>query len=436
MSFHSQQLEQGMRQNMVMGTSMQLFLRTLQATQTELAQIATQALSSNPALEEELPPVQEDEPDSTPDFEAARHHDYVMETLPQRKTLGEHLEEQVMQSALPRVLEKDALALIARLDTHGFFAESPDSLGIPAARLNQALRVVQDLEPAGVGAVDLRESLLLQLQREGEQQSLAYRLVHDCWDDLAHHRFPQAARSLGVSEHALSTAVHRISRLNPDPGSYFSTVEQPIGSPDVLVERQGSELSVTLTGEMVPRLTLSAQYREMLAEHGDKVELRRYLSQCFREGRELIRAIEKRQETILAVSRAIVLRQKDFFFRGPACLRPLRMEEIAADTQMHISTVSRAVNGKYLRCEYGMYELRSFFTAALLSGDGTQSVSGVGIKAQLRALIDAENPAAPLSDASLQKLLAEKGFNVARRTIAKYRDQLRILPASMRKARL
>ena len=112
------------------------------------------------------------------------------------------------------------------------------------------------------------------------------------------------------------------------------------------------------------------------------------------------------------------------------------MEEIAADTQMHISTVSRAVNGKYLRCEYGMYELRSFFTAALLSGDGTQSVSGVGIKAQLRALIDAENPAAPLSDASLQKLLAEKGFNVARRTIAKYRDQLRILPASMRKARL
>ena len=232
MSFHSQQLEQGMRQNMVMGTSMQLFLRTLQATQTELAQIATQALSSNPALEEEPPPVQEDEPDSTPDFEAARHHDYVMETLPQRKTLGEHLEEQVMQSALPRVLEKDALALIARLDTHGFFAESPD--------------------------------------------------------DLAHHRFPQAARSLGVSEHALSTAVHRISRLNPDPGSYFSTVEQPIGSPDVLVERQGSELSVTLTGEMVPRLTLSAQYREMLAEHGDKVELRRYLSQCFREGRELI----------------------------------------------------------------------------------------------------------------------------------------------------
>lgn len=435
MSPHSPQLEQGIHQSMVMGTSMKLFLRTLQATQTELAQMATQALNSNPALEEEPPPIQE-ESGSEPDFEATRRHDYMMETLPQHKTLREHLEEQVMQSALSRVLERDALALIARLDAHGFFAESPDSLRIPEVRLNQALRVVQDLEPAGVGAVDLRESLLLQLQREGEQQSLAYRLVHDCWDDLTHHRFPQAARSLGVSENALSIAVHRISRLNPDPGSYFSTVEQPIGSPDVIVERQGSELSVALTGEMVPRLALSAQYREMLAEQGDKAELRRYLSQCFREGRELIRAIEKRQETILAVSRAIVLRQKDFFFRGPSFLRPLRMEEIAADTRMHISTVSRAVNGKYLRCEHGVYELRSFFTAALLSSDGTQGVSGAGVKAQLRALIDAENPAAPLSDAALQKLLAERGFNVARRTIAKYRDQLRILPASMRKSRL
>ena len=237
-----------------------------------------------------------------------------------------------------------------------------------------------------------------------------------------------------MNEEAISLAVHRISRLNPDPGSSFSAVEQPIGAPDVIVLRRGRDLSVNLTGEMVPNLALSAQYREMLAEQGDKAELRRYLSQCFREGRELIRAIEKRQETILAVARAIVERQRDFFLRGPSCMLPLRMEEIAEATQMHTSTVSRAVNGKYLRCDYGVYELRTFFTAALPTTSG-ESHTSVTVRAQIRALIDAENPASPLSDAALEKLLAQRGISVARRTIAKYRDQLRILPASLRKIR-
>ena len=428
------QLAQGMRQSMVMGASMQLFLRALQATQTELTQMATHALNSNPALEEVEASPPEDDVLPAPDYEASERHASMMESLPQQTTLSAHLEEQVLQSALPRVLEQDALALIARLDTHGFFAESPEMLGLPEARLRRALQVVQDLEPAGVGASDLRESLLLQLRREGEEKGLAYRIVNECWDDLTRHRFPQIARALGVNEEAIGIAVHRISRLNPDPGSLFSAVEQPIGAPDIIVLRRGKELSVSLSGEMVPHLALSAQYREMLAEQSDKAELRRYLSQCFREGRELIRAIEKRQETILAVARAIVERQRDFFLRGPSNMLPLRMEEIAEATQMHTSTVSRAVNGKYLRCEYGVYELRAFFTAALPSTDGENHTS-VSIRAQIRALIDAENPAAPLSDAAIETLLAGRGITVARRTIAKYRDQLRILPASLRKIR-
>lgn len=435
MSSESPQLTQGMRQTMTMGASMQLFLRALQATQTELTQMATQALNSNPTLEESAPPAAEDDALPSPDFEATQRHASMMEALPQQTTLSSHLEEQVLQSALPRTLERDALTLIARLDSHGFFSEPPEKLGMPPERMHKALLVVQDLEPAGVGAVDLRESLLLQLRREGEEKSLAYRLADECWDDLARHRFARAARYLGVSEEAARAAVHRISRLNPDPGSAFSSVEQPIGAPDVIVTRLGGELTVSLTGEMVPHLALSSQYREMLAEQGDKAELRRYLSRCFREGRELIRAIEKRQETILSVARAIVERQRDFFLRGPSRLLPLRMEEIAETVQMHISTVSRAVNGKYLRCEYGVYELRSFFTVALASREGEESFSGAAVKARIRAFIDEENPAAPLSDAAIEKLLAKQGLTVARRTIAKYRDQLRILPASMRKMR-
>ena len=432
----SAQLEQGMRQSMVASASMQLFLRALQATHTELTQLATHALNANPTLEEADPPAraERDDPHTLPtDADATRRHDLLIDSLPQQTTLTAHLEEQVLQSALPATLEQAALRLIGQLDSRGFFAEAPESLGLPPQLLRRALHVVQDLEPAGVGARDLRESLLLQLRREGAVGTLAEQLVAQQWEALVHHRYAQAARALGATERDIAAAAHHISRLNPDPGSLFTPAESHTITPDVIVRRRGDTLSVTLSGEMVPRLTLSAQYRDMLAEHSDNPELRRYLSGCFREGRELIQAIEKRQNTILAVARAIVERQRAFFLRGAAQLVPLKMEEIAEDTQLHVSTVSRAVNGKYLRCEHGIYELRTFFTAALPSADGEGDVSAARIRARIRALIEAENPRKPLSDAAIEKILAAEGIRVARRTIAKYRDQLRLLPASLRK---
>ncbi len=420
--------EQGMRQNMQLGAAMQLYLRALQASQIELSQLVTQALYANPTLEEATPPPDDSLASSPTDSDASSRHDFLMDSLTRPLSLAEHLEEQVRQSALPRQTEEDALAIIARMDARGFLSDPPN---IPPARLAKALRVVQDLDPAGVGASDIRESLLLQLQRVGEQDSPAFRIIHDAWDDFIRRRFPRIARALGITEEIVTAAAHRISRLNPDPGSAFAPVEHPIIFPDVLVERTGDELTVSLTGSRVPNLVISAQYRTMLAEQGDKPGVRRYLSHCFREGRALIRAIEKRQETILAVARAIVARQHPFFFRGPSRLLPLRMEEIADAVRVHVSTVSRAVNGKFLRCSFGVFELRSFFSVALPSDSGAQT--GAAVKAQIRALIDAENPSSPLSDASIENLLAARGIRVARRTIAKYRDQLRILPASLRK---
>ena len=429
---HSPQLETGMRQSMVASAAMQLYLRALQATHMELTHLTNQALNTNPALEE-APPLPQDETDGgAPDYEATARHDFFMDSLPQQATLSAYLEEQVLQSALEPELEAAALRLIGQLDSRGFFAEDPQSLGLAPALCRKALRIVQDLEPAGVGARDLQESLLLQLQREGNQGSLAEQLVQRQWEALVRHRYSEAAKALGVSEGAVAAAAYHISRLNPDPGSMFAQVESHVIVPDVVVTRKGEELSAALTNEMVPRLVLSPQYREMMAEHSDKPELRRYLSTCFREGRELIQAIEKRQNTILAVADAIVQRQRAFFLRGAAHLAPLKMEDIAADTGLHISTVSRAVNGKYLRCAHGVYELRSFFSAALPAAEGGE-VTAQAIRTRIRALIEAEDPRKPLSDAKLEQLLAAEGLQVARRTIAKYRDQLRLLPASLRK---
>ena len=421
---------------MVAGAAMQLYLRALQATQMELAQLANHALAANPALEEAPPePPSPDAyiPSGPADYEATRRHDLFMDSLPQQDTLSAHLEEQVRRSALPAEVESAALALIDHLDERGFFTDAPESLGLPAAVCRRALQVVQDLEPAGVGAHDLRESLMLQLRRSGESGSVAELLVRDHWQALVRHRYADAARALNIPESKVADAAYRISRLNPDPGSSFARIEHLSIVPDVEVLRRGDELSVRLTGEMVPRLMLSPDYREMMVEQSDKPEVRSYLSRCFREGRELIQAIEKRQQTILIITQALVERQRDFFLLGPSHLLPLKMDTIATQTGLHVSTISRAVNGKFLRYGHGVYELRSFFSAALPTDAEGEGVSAAGVCARIKALIDAEDPHKPLSDAKIEKLLADEGMRVARRTIAKYRDRLRLLPAALRK---
>lgn len=415
---------------MVATAAMQQFMRALQATNMELRTLATQAMAANPALEE-LPPEVAEEDAPAPDYAAAQRHDYLLDSLSDAPSLATHLEEQVRRSALPAKVEQAALDLVQHLDERGYFAESPEELaaehGWSKSTLAKALQAVQDLDPAGVGAVDLRESLVLQLRREGEEHSLAMQLLQNHWQQLVQHRYADAARELGESELAVAGAARRIAQLNPDPGSAFARENNSVITPDIIVTPKGDELEVTLTDANIPRLGISAEYREIMAEQADKPEVRRYLSRCFSDGRELIKAIAQRQQTILQVAQAIVQHQRAFFLHGTSALIPLKMEQIASTTGLHVSTISRAVNGKFLKCSWGVFELRHFFTATL---DGH---SPEAVQTHLRQLIAAEDPRHPLSDARLEQLLAAKGITIARRTIAKYRDQLHILPASMRK---
>lgn len=427
-------MQQGMKQNMVATAAMQQFMRALQASNMELRTLATQAMAANPALEE-LPPAEETEDASTPDYAATQRHDYLLDSLSEAPSLAAHLEEQVRRSALPAKVEAAALELVQHLDERGYFADAPQEIaaqhGWSKNTLTKALQAVQDLDPAGVGAADLRESLVLQLRREGEEPSLAMQLLQNHWLQLVQHRYAEAARELGESELAVAGAARRIAQLNPDPGSAFARENTSIITPDIIVTRRGDELEVTLTDANIPRLGISAEYREMMAEQADKPEVRRYLSRCFSEGRELIKAIAQRQQTILQVAQVIVQHQRAFFLQGTSALIPLKMEQIADATGLHISTISRAVNGKFLKCSFGVFELRHFFTTAL---SGKESgISPEAVQARLRELIANESPLHPLSDARLEQLLAAEGITIARRTIAKYRDQLRILPASQRR---
>lgn len=444
-------MKHGMAQSMVASASMQMFMRVLQCSTMGLEQLVRQAMAANPVLEEEPPPSQlsagegDWEQGVAADAEAGRRHDFVLDSLYESPSLHEHLKEQVRRSGIEPELEHAALLLIDELDARGFFEEDPRKaagrLGLSGELLRRALEVVHDLEPAGVGARDLRESLSIQLAQAGEKDSLAARLLDACWEDLVRHRYEAAAKMLGVREEEVREAAWRIARLNPDPGAPFAREERATVAPDLFVRPgRGGEMEVELAEGNLPRLRIDATYQEMLAERADDREVRSYLSRCFREGRELMKAIADRRATILAVGRAIVARQREFFLKGPEGLQPLRMEDVARDAGVHVSTVSRAVNNKYLLCSWGLFELRSFFQSALQTskgegkgGDGAQGMAAGAVQARIRALIDAENTAKPLSDARIESLLAEEGITVARRTIAKYREQMKILPASLRK---
>lgn len=433
------EMRQGMGQNMVATASMQFFMRALQATNMELRQMVTQAMTANPALEEVSPKeAQEDDSPGAVDHDATRRHSEFMDTLEAEETLVSHLEDELRQSGLPEPVEAAALTLVQYLDTHGMFDEPPAEIaareGIPDNVFHEALQAMQELDPAGVGAVDLRESLLIQLRRAGEtSDALPVRVLREQWDALVRHRYADAARALGVTEDDVQAAAYRISRLNPDPGSGFAQTERNVIEPDIVVEADDEgRYTARLTGENIPQLELSAEYREMMAEQADKPEVRQYLSRCFKEGREVIRAVAERQATILAVAQAVVARQQVFFRKGRAELRPMRMEDVAADTGLAVSTVSRAVSGKYLRCSHGVYALRSFFAAALPAGED-DAVSADAVQQQILRLVQEEDPAHPLSDAALEAALAERGITVARRTIAKYREKLKILPTNLRR---
>ena len=427
-------MEQNMKQNMVATAAMQLFMRALAATNTELRQQVAQAIAVNPALE-----------DGSDDFPTEEHSSgeisaykdsFRLDSLTETPSLLSHLEEQIRHSGLPEATENAALLLVQHLSPRGYFEEPPADIaereGIRKKHLQAALSAIQDLDPPGVGACDLRESLMLQLRHLGEEDGLPMQLLLHHWDALVRHRYSLAAAELGITEHRVADAAARIARLNPNPGAGFLPSENENIQPDVVVEQDGDTLQVRLTGENIPKLALSAAYREMMAEKADKPEVRRYLSHCFREGRELIRAIEQRQQTILTVSRAIISRQRDFFLRGSRHLHPLKREDIAAETGLHVSTISRAVKGKYLRFGHRLYELSSFFSTALPAEEGAEH-SAAAVRARIRELIDAEEGQHPLSDAGLEAALAQEGIRVARRTIAKYREQLKILPAHLRR---
>ncbi len=295
------------------------------------------------------------------------------------------------------------------------------------------LAIVQDLDPAGVGARDLRECILLQLKRRGGSDGLAYRLVRDHYADFLGRKWNELARTLRLSTREVQDAADEVARLDPKPGLGHSPDEGTYVLPDLVVEKIDGEYQVFLNDTNVPRLRLSRAYREVARDRKKfRGENKEFIAAKLNSASWMVQAIEQRRQTMLKVMGFIVDRQREFLEKGIQYLRPLTLREVADHIDMHESTISRVTNEKYVQTPRGVFPLKFFFSSGLATASG-EDISARGVKDKIRTLVEQENVHSPLTDQRIVELLESDGVHIARRTVAKYREQLGLLAARMRK---
>lgn len=437
-------------------------LRLLQMPILKLEQLLRQELSTNPLLEE----VEAlEEPDTTSTEEQSeidpqlgkidwdqylgeesefrgKEEKEEQEEQKERPTvvemsLYEHLSEQLHFNKLTEQEYNIGEYIIGCIDESGYLTcsleEIVEALKSDLETTRKILKLIQGFDPPGVGARDLRESLLIQLKERGLEQSLAYRIVSQHLNELDKKSLSQLAKSLDTEFEQVQQAMELIRTLSPKPAAgRFVSGAVPI-IPDLVVEKVGNEYIVFHNDKSIPRLRINPAYKELLKKNSPtKPEARDYVKGKLEQARWLLNAINQRRTTMVNVMGAIIEEQKEFFESGPEFLRPLTMEAIANKLNMNVATVSRVANDKYVQTPQGLFEIRYFFNSGMTRDDG-QEVSKRQIKSILEDIIKEEDPGSPLSDREIFNRLNEKGLNLARRTVTKYREELKILPARFRK---
>jgi RNA polymerase sigma-54 factor len=368
--------------------------------------------------------------------EDAEKRQHFFDSLTSETSLQEHLMQQVALDELaPPVLEA-LRQLVGNLDDRGFLAQPPADIalqtGLPYDTVLQALKLLQTFDPPGIGSQTLAECLLAQLVARNRSESLAARMLRDHFALLSRRRIPELARKLGTPADDVQAAIEEIGKLDPAPGRRFAEDNNRVVVPDVTVEKNGAEWKIHLNSDYIPRLRISSTYRELIAKGTLSKEERDYLRERMRSGKFLIDSIEQRQRTIERITREIIKAQTPFFERGVSHLQPLTMTQIADIVGVHETTVSRAIANKYMKTPHGIFDFKFFFTTGYQADSGA-AVSNTSVKEMLADLVAIEDKSSPLSDQELVVRLQAKGLNLARRTVAKYREELGILPSNLRR---
>ena len=471
-------------QKLILTPQLRQYLRLLQQPLLELKQAVEQELAENPVLEEislsgpdevSLSDISKDEaPAAEPlreldfqnklaaldrideefketpysgydasedDEDSLKKRNYQESIIQKATTLTDYLMWQLHFLDLNEEDTRIAEEIVGNIDEDGYLKvtveEISKSLGQPAPSIEKVLALIQTLDPPGVGARDLREALLIQISKSEKISSLARKIVEEHFNLLEKKHLQDIARKLGVSEDSVKIAFHEIARLEPKPGRIFYSNEPITVVPDASVfpdEDNPGHYKIEIHQESVPRLKVSPSYRAMLKDKKVDAQTRAFLKSKIDSAMWLIQAVAQRKSTLRSITEEIVKAQYEFFDRGFSHLKPLRLKDISERIGIHESTVSRAIAGKYLETPQGTIPYRSFFSNKMETDDGSLE-SQKSVAERIRQLITDEDKKKPLSDEKLVKILSSEGIKIARRTVAKYRDLLKILPTHLRKER-
>ncbi len=471
-----QKLHLKLSQKLIMTPSLQQAIKLLQLSKLELQEVLNQELLENPLLEETAEEVKTEEQETKTENEEAdkkvetqekekdsfdeidydayfqdyieygynprmseEHEEFPIEnTLTRPPNLTDHLTWQLMMSdASPRTKEIGQF-IIGNIDEDGYLRASNEEImasgKYEAEEVATALKAIQSLDPIGVGARDLRECLLLQLEFLEVDDSLVETIIRDHWDMFMQRHFVQLAKVLGIDLKTLEGIVEVIKHLDPKPGRKYSNERAIYVEPDVYVQKVGDEYVIVLNEDGMPKLRINGSYRAMLNSMDSKQdgETVNYIKDKIRSAVWLIKSLDQRQRTIYKVAESIVKPQREFLEKGIDYLRPLVLRDVADDIQMHESTVSRVVSNKYMHTPRGLFLMKYFFHSGIDSDTG-EDISSLTVKKKIQGFIEAEDPRKPLSDSKIMKILNDEGINIARRTVAKYRDELNIPSSTDRK---
>jgi len=470
---------QSQRMQLILAPQLRQSLEMLQVPVLELQTLIQNELQQNPTLEEEVTDstdrleVEPNKPDAEEannvegdideQFEAlaklddewreyfqqsksassyssddAARRQFFLDSLTIPESLQDHLNIQLNLAGLNGNGEDLQIGelLLGSINDDGYLTTSleeiSESTGFAIEDVQRMLALVQEFDPVGVGARDLKECLLLQLKRLGSEDSLAGKIVNDHLDSLATHKYNDIGRAVKEPAEEVHKAAQFIATLEPKPGRPFTSTSTTYVLPEVIVQRDNGKYTVTLNNEQIPHLRISRHYRTLMADKSTSTDVKSYIREKIRAGEFLIKSIGQRQQTISRIANEIVNVQEDFLEHGVSHLRPLTMAEIAGKLGIHETTVSRAIASKYMQTPRGTFDMKYFFTPGFKTSDGRQ-VSNKTIKDAIVQLVNGEEISNPLSDQQMVDILKDRGTKVARRTIAKYREELKILPSHMRK---
>ncbi|WP_195516182.1 RNA polymerase factor sigma-54 [Enterococcus dispar] len=428
--------KQKQSQKLAMTQSLQQSIQVLQFSIDELAEFVETQAMENPLIEVSEPNYALTY--SKPRSSSGEELNYLSQIPDDRISLFEYLIDQVHLNYRDTFLRDITLFLIEYIDLNGFLTIDLDEVAIKkkATKIQvlDALTLIQQLDPAGVGARNLQECLMLQTERDDSAPNLAYLILEEHFEELVNRKWPELAKALAIPVSEVQTVFDYIQTLTPTPGASFGTTDGLYIIPDLTVKinAQG-KIKIISNRRGMPEMHFQQSYFDQMAKKAD-AQTQKYLNEKKQDFESLQKMVQQRGDTILRVGQAIIAHQQDFFFDDSRPIKPLILKDIAAELEIHESTVSRAVNGKYLETDFGIFELKHFFSQKVgIQNENGEDVSTDNVKVRLQTLVADEDKRKPLSDQKLVDLLKEEGLDISRRTVAKYRDALKIPSSSKRK---